>query len=641
MEHDWSDTDDEDEFFEDGEFEEDAENFGYHTEEEYGVPHEVEDWFESYLEDSENIEQLSDSVKLLRDKKTAGGRGVPKLEHVTSNFDFLDEVSESPSHIPASSESQRKLAMELLSSEETPLFLAAAMGNLAEIESQIADGVDVNTQTNDGLTAVLIAAACGQREAVSLLLDSNAALPDIHGHVDMLSDNYLVYSNTADLLLNLKSDLEKKAMNGKTPLHEAAVKNDIPACKLLLLAGAGVDTLYEVDNQTALMLAAAKGHADIVRMLITAGADVNKRTTGGRTALIYALCAKNPAGASLLLAAGANVNVKSQFGEIPLLMASKAGRSDLMEMLLKAKANLEWCDAETNAAGLLEAATRGYTDVAALLLQANASPIVSVGRNGHNLLRAAIVAQKPRLIRLFVDAGAQLANTDLDVHDVLAVAATSSAQADLVRAIVAAKADVNGYRTGRTHLARAAKDGPLEVVQVLLEAHADVTAKDVLYDSTPLLNAACEGRIDVLIALLAAGAPVNVQCRYGLTPLMLAARCGCAGSVRLLIDSGERVDLQDEHGRTAMSYVAAWGHVDAMDELLESKASIEARDNHGNTPLMLAALASLDDVVVALLDRKADITASNKQGQTALMYAVARDFMSTMSLLLDQSRWSL
>ncbi|MBQ6001671.1 MAG: ankyrin repeat domain-containing protein [Synergistaceae bacterium] len=57
------------------------------------------------------------------------------------------------------------------------------------------------------------------------------------------------------------------------------------------------------DGETALMLAAWRGHTQIAELLIKYGAEVNAKTTGGNTALI--LAGKNTETAYILRSHGA------------------------------------------------------------------------------------------------------------------------------------------------------------------------------------------------------------------------------------------------------------------------------------------------------------------------------------------------
>ena len=62
-------------------------------------------------------------------------------------------------------------------------------------------------------------------------------------------------------------------------------------------------------GQTALMIGAHRGCADIVQTLLNAGADVNKPDKKGHTALVEAAKEGHEAVADILINSGADVNV--------------------------------------------------------------------------------------------------------------------------------------------------------------------------------------------------------------------------------------------------------------------------------------------------------------------------------------------
>jgi hypothetical protein len=86
--------------------------------------------------------------------------------------------------------------------------------------------------------------------------------------------------------------------------------------------------------KTPLHAAAENGHAEMIQLLLSKGADVNARTASGYTPLH--LAAKNGHGlcARILLDAGANVNAQSDNGETPLYLAAGNGHGEMVQLLV-------------------------------------------------------------------------------------------------------------------------------------------------------------------------------------------------------------------------------------------------------------------------------------------------------------------
>ncbi len=100
--------------------------------------------------------------------------------------------------------------------------------------------------------------------------------------------------------------------------------------------------------------------------------------------------------------------------------------------------------------------------------------------------------------------------------------------------------------------------------------------------SRQLLNAAQNGDLVSVRALVKAGADVNVADGGGTTPLMSAAAAGRTGVVAILADAGADLDLRDRLGRTALDRAWATGQ-DAAARLLIRRGAVGSGKSPGDT----------------------------------------------------------
>ena len=163
----------------------------------------------------------------------------------------------------------------------------------------------------------------------------------------------------------------------------------------------------------------------------------------------------------------------------------------------------------------------------------------------------------------------------------------AAARGDLtaVRRLIGEKVDVNAARVdGMTALHAAAHADRLEIVDALLRAGAKAAAAD-RYGITPLYLACVNGNADMVRRLLDAGADPNAVDPGGETALMTAARTGAPAALRLLIERGATVDAREpEFGQTALMIAALEHHDAAVQILLEAGASPNAQTRKGPTP---------------------------------------------------------
>jgi ankyrin repeat protein len=110
---------------------------------------------------------------------------------------------------------------------------------------------------------------------------------------------------------------------------------------------------------------------------------------------------------------------------------------------------------------------------------------------------------------------------------------------------------------------------------------------------------------------------------------MLAAAAGHAGKVVALLNAGASVNVTDMAGVTALALAStgtgapagASSDVSALQSLLEAGADPNIADGQGVTPLMRAAQRDDVDAVILLLDHGAVPSATTIAGKSALDYA--------------------
>ena len=146
---------------------------------------------------------------------------------------------------------------------------------------------------------------------------------------------------------------------------------------LLLEAGADPNTA-SAEGETVLMTAARTGSADLVRLLIEHGADVNaKETWRGQTALMWAIAEKHLSVVRILLENGADLDAKTGKGFTPFLFAVRGGDFDIVRALLVAGANVNETGGEGTTA-LAIAIVNAHFELAAFLLDQGADPNIDM-----------------------------------------------------------------------------------------------------------------------------------------------------------------------------------------------------------------------------------------------------------------------
>ena len=237
--------------------------------------------------------------------------------------------------------------------------------------------------------------------------------------------------------------------------------------------------------------------------------------------------------------AGARLNQTDTAGETPITVAARLGHARIVRILLDAGANADARKAPLFATALYWAVTRGWTDIALLLIERGANVSIMTTERDSPLL-----------------------------------AATRHNHTDIALALIQAGARLNSVdRFGDTSLWNSIARGNRAVVRALLRAGADPNlAHEDAGGRTPLLAAVEGGHRRIVKLLLKSGASPNLADEEGTTPLMVVTDIEIA---RALLERGAQRGARNRAGQTALDIARQEGRGE-IAQLLEGRAGAEA-----------------------------------------------------------------
>jgi ankyrin len=442
------------------------------------------------------------------------------------------------------------------------LVEAAAQDDLTAVRTLVREGKDVNAAYGDGATALHWAAHLDNQDMADLLIHAGAAVNKAN---DLgVTPLWLAGENgsaaMAERLLKAGANPNVALPSGETPLMVAARSGNDRVVKLLLIAGADVNAKEKRQGQTALMWAASHRQTSVAALLIEAGADVRARTKEWMEYVQYA-------GGAILGVLGGQIELPQQRngGYTPLMFSARSGDIETARILLAAGARID----EPTGSGttpLVVAAHSGFGQFGIFLLNNGADPNLAAG--GYTALHAAIL------------------RSDLD----------------LVKALLARGVDPNALIEKATPVGRSSDDFALTLQ---------------LIGATPFFQAATYNDLEIMKALVAAGANPRLRMPDGKTALAAAMQPRGRGD-RRVTSVNERTILE------------------AARLMLEHRVDVNAVDDKtGDAPLHIAASFGYASVVQYLADNGADLHLVNYNGQTPLAAATdaGRRAVGTAELL--------
>ncbi|NWS55203.1 RAI14 protein, partial [Chunga burmeisteri] len=147
----------------------------------------------------------------------------------------------------------------------------------------------------------------------------------------------------ASLLGKKGASATKQDSEGKTAFHLAATKGHAECLRIMVTHGADV-TAQDGAGHSALHLAAKNSHSDCIKRLLQCKCPAESTDNSGKTALHYAAACGCLQAVQLLCEHKCPINVKDLDGNIPLLLAVQNGHMEVCKYLLDHGADINTRD---------------------------------------------------------------------------------------------------------------------------------------------------------------------------------------------------------------------------------------------------------------------------------------------------------
>jgi len=501
-----------------------------------------------------------------------------------ANFRAIDNKKQLPIHV-AAEEGHVELVKRLLQHRskayqlkavdnvgQTAIHIAARMDFHGILSVLFDEGDNLDATDSDGLTALHLAVQKGHVNTVGLLLEKGASPEGKSSEGSTVLHYAADHGSTEIVQLLLKKGasihLEALDSDDKTPLFLAIYSRNLEVVKCLLDAGGNINAS---SKWPAMYAAAYYGRVPIVQELLSRG------LTRG----IWEACGENnwtPLHAGydtaevtkLLLEAGANVNAVNSDGKTALHLASYGEYTSTVKILVEHNADLTIADKRGSTA-LHEAVDKA--EIVEILL-GKGTDIDVLDNEGRTPMLLSASRGKLESLELLLKHGGDLWKPDGNGWTPLHVAC-SDGQIRIVEAILAknnCKPELKD-NFGCTPLWLAVQNGHKEVVEMLLR-RPDVNMNQQNNDKKTLLAMAMEripqNGVEMMELLLTAGGEIGSGSEEMLREL---AGGGYVTLVKILLHKNVNPDTTDVHGWTPAMIATAADKPEVLEILPEIKWS--------------------------------------------------------------------
>ena len=398
------------------------------------------------------------------------------------------------------------------------------------------------------------AAAHGHTECLKLLIESGVDVS--HGEALIVAAER-GKSECVKILVEAGADINATNSRGETALMYMVENGYADAVKLLIAAGADINAASSVTGKKVKLKASCpQPQKDEIQDLLKTAESSVKLSAKQNKAVADMFSAVNENRVDelkALIESGVDVNASDDNEKNSLIRAASHGYVESVKLLLEA-------GAEKKEEALIYAAHYGYADCVSTLLKSGADADARRFID-NNLTSSLVAASTPEVLKLLLDAGA---NINYSAPNPMEIFTNSSMDSEKISGIswkikmlIENGADVNyygnnGFALSHVHgtkyyvspLSKIIKAGfGLDVVKLMVAAGAEISP---MYGESPLQAAASSQYLEIAEYLIDAGADVNARDHKNQSALSATVLHLNSGMAELLLRHGVDVSAEDE-----------------------------------------------------------------------------------------------